>query len=593
MEQAYEVLKKYFGYDSFRTGQEKVIERILEQKDVLAIMPTGAGKSICFQVPALLLEGITLVVSPLISLMKDQVDSLIEVGISATYINSTLDAGEINNRMDQMLAGQYKLVYIAPERLESMAFKNLLQTIEVSFIAIDEAHCVSQWGHDFRSSYMRLAPFINNIYPRPIVGAFTATATEKVKEDIIALLKLREPEVFITGFDRSNLHFSVLKGEDRLKYILAYIRKNEGISGIIYTATRKEAESLSKELIKKKIKSAVYHAGLSDEERETAQNQFVYDDVQVIVATNAFGMGIDKSNVRFVIHHNIPKTMEAYYQEAGRAGRDGERGECILLFAPKDIQLQSFFIEQSELSPERKENEYEKLRAMVDYSHTSQCLRKHILKYFGESPDYETCDNCSSCNDDSEVIDITDESKKIFSCIYRMKQKFGGGMVADVLKGSKNQKVRRFGFDRLSTYALMQQYSKKDIMEMIGKLTAEGYLAPSNDGYPVLKLTAKSVEVLKGQATVSMKKVNVRKSLDIENDLFEKLRMVRKKISSLEGVPPYIVFSDVALKEMSTYLPLNKEEFLKIKGVGEVKYEKYGEEFLAEIKAHKEVGENQ
>ena len=576
-------LKKYFGYNSFREGQKEVISDVINKRDVVAVMPTGAGKSICFQVPAALFGGTTIVISPLISLMKDQVDNLNEAGIKATYINSTLDSGELNRRMKDILDAKYKLVYIAPERLESVAFLDSLKSINIPFVAVDEAHCISQWGHDFRPSYRKIAGFIDSICPRPIVGAYTATATKKVKKDIISLLNLKDPSIYVTGFDRANLYFSVLKGVNKENFILSYLSKNKGVTGIIYTATRKEAESIYKLLIKNNVKAGVYHAGLSDEDRNNAQNKFAYDDIEDIVATNAFGMGIDKSNVRFVIHNNIPKNMEAYYQEAGRAGRDGEKSECVLLFAPKDIQLQTYFIDQSNLSMERKSNEYKKLRAMVDYCHTSQCLRKYILMYFSEEAAFEKCDNCSNCNDDCEMKDITLEALKIFSCVYRVKQSFGSGMVADILRGSKSKKVLDRRFDRISTYGIMNGYTKKDIVDMINKLVADNYLNLSNDGYPVLKLTNKAVAVLKNKGNVHIKTLKVKRSLTIDNDLFESLRKLRRNIAMAEKVPPYIVFSDVSLKEMSTFMPVNKNEFLGIKGVGEMKYEKYGDRFLTLI----------
>ncbi|GAA0180588.1 DNA helicase RecQ [Clostridium sediminicola] len=588
IENAQKALKTYFGYDSFRQGQKEVIYDVLDNRDVVAIMPTGAGKSMCFQVPAVLFDGITIVISPLISLMKDQVDSLKEAGINATFINSTLSTTEINNRMFRILSGDYKLVYVAPERLESRNFVDTLCNMNISFVAIDEAHCISQWGHDFRPSYRKVSNFIRNIQPRPIVGAFTATATEKVKNDIINLLNLNEPSIYVTGFDRENLSFTVLKGENRESFILDYLDKNKGLTGIIYTSTRKAADNIYNLLIKNGIKAGVYHAGLSDEERSETQNKFAYDDIDVVVATNAFGMGIDKSNVRFVIHNNIPKNMEAYYQEAGRAGRDGEKAECILLFAPRDIQLQAYFIEESMMSPERKINEYEKLRAMVDYCHTSKCLRQYILEYFGDTLETDNCANCSNCNDDSELVDITLEAQKIFSCIYRMQQRYGSGMVADVLKGSTNKKLRQWNLNVLSTYGIMKQHTKKEIVDIINKLTADNYLNLTNDAYPVLKLTNKAVGVLKNGDKVEMKAVKATKRLSTDNELFELLRSLRKEISSKENVPPYIVFSDASLKEMSTYMPTNKIEMLNVKGVGNAKFERYGQDFISAINEYVE-----
>ncbi len=583
MKNILETLKKYYGYDSFRVGQERVIESVLNKEDVVAIMPTGAGKSICFQLPSVLFDGLTIVISPLISLMKDQVDSMEQIGIKATYINSTLSNSEINERIIDIASGEYKLLYIAPERLESSYFQNVLRNVKISFIAVDEAHCVSQWAHDFRPSYMRIINFIRNLSEKPVIGAYTATATDKVKNDIINLLGLSNPKVYLTGFDRENLFFSVYKGVNKSNFILSYLEKNKGETGIIYTSTRKNAENLYNLLLKNGVKVGVYHAGLSDNERENTQNQFAYDEIDVVVATNAFGMGIDKSNVRFVIHNNMPKNMEAYYQEAGRAGRDGLKSECILLFEPRDTQIQSYFIEENNLSPERKENEYEKLRAMVDYCHTSMCLRKYILEYFGDYINETSCNMCSNCLDEKELTDITLEAKKIFSCIYRMNQRFGSGMVADVLKGSKNKKVLQFKLNELSTYGIMDGHRKKDIVDIINKLSADSYLSLTNDGYPVLKLTNKAIKVLKSDEKVFIKAVKVKKVIETDNELFSTLKELRREISGRDKIPPYMVFSDATLKDMSVFMPLSKEEFLNIKGVGELKYEKFGEVFLKEI----------
>ncbi|WP_034868985.1 DNA helicase RecQ [Clostridium lundense] len=583
VEAAKQVLKKYFGYDEFRGAQEKVIEGILDKDDTLAIMPTGAGKSICYQIPALLLQGVTIVISPLISLMKDQVDSLKALGIEAAYINSSLNNLEINETLHNARQGIYKLIYVAPERLESESFCESLNNLHISMVAVDEAHCVSQWGHDFRPSYTRITSFINSLEHRPIVSAFTATATEVVRNDILNLLALQNPQIFITGFDRKNLSFTVIKGENKDKFIYDYLESNKGKIGIIYTSTRREAEGIYNKLNLKGYKAGVYHAGLSDKERKRVQDDFSFDNIDIIVATNAFGMGIDKSNVRFVIHYNIPKNMEAYYQEAGRAGRDGEESECILLFSPQDIQTQKYFIDEGYLPQDRKNYEYNKLRAMVDYCYTSKCLRAYILEYFGEKDVREKCNNCSNCNDDREEKDITIEAQKIFSCVYRMKERFGTNMIADVLKGSKNKKVLTLGLDELSTYGIMKEFSQKNIVALINKLIADDYLLTTDDMYPVVKLKPKSFNVLKGKESVFMKVTKVKKVVNEDNTLLNILKDLRKEISQEEGIPPFMIFHDSTLKELSQYMPRDKESLLRIKGIGERKAEVYGEKFIDAI----------
>ncbi|ENK0839429.1 DNA helicase RecQ [Clostridium botulinum] len=583
LEGAKNLLKKHFGYNEFRKAQEKVIESILKKEDTVAIMPTGAGKSICYQIPALIFEGVTVVISPLISLMKDQVDSLKEVGIEATYINSSLNNLEIEERIFNAREGLYKLIYIAPERLESDSFVRSLNNLNIALVAVDEAHCVSQWGHDFRPSYTKISNFIRKLSKRPIVTAFTATATETVRHDILNSLELQNPKVFVTGFDRENLSFSVIKGEDKEKFIFDYLENNIGKVGIIYTSTRKEAESLYNKINKKGYKVGVYHAGLNDEERKRTQEDFSFDNIEIIVATNAFGMGIDKSNVRFVIHHNIPKNMEAYYQEAGRAGRDGEESECILLFSPNDIRLQKYFIDESFLSPERKNNEYNKLRAMVDYCYTSKCLRSYILEYFGEEPLEEKCNNCSTCNDNREEKDITLEAQKIFSCVYRMKERFGVNMVADVLRGSKNKKLLSLDLDGLSTYGIMEEFTQKDIVALMNKLIADDYMVTTDDKFPVVRLRAKSYDVLKGKETVAIKVSKIEKKVKADNELLDRLKQLRKAISQEESVPPFMIFPDATLKELSEYMPTKEEDLLKIKGIGERKAEVYGERFIKSI----------
>ncbi|WP_434297572.1 DNA helicase RecQ [Clostridium sporogenes] len=583
LQEAKNLLKKHFGYNEFRKAQEKVIKSILKKEDTVAIMPTGAGKSICYQIPALIFEGVTVVISPLISLMKDQVDSLKEVGIEATYINSSLNNLEIEERIFNAREGLYKLIYIAPERLESDSFVRSLNNLNIALVAVDEAHCVSQWGHDFRPSYTKISNFIRKLSKRPIVTAFTATATETVRHDILNSLELQNPKVFVTGFDRENLSFSVIKGEDKEKFIFDYLENNIGKVGIIYTSTRKEAESLYNKINKKGYKVGVYHAGLNDEERKKTQEDFSFDNIEIIVATNAFGMGIDKSNVRFVIHHNIPKNMEAYYQEAGRAGRDGEESECILLFSPNDIRLQKYFIDESFLSPERKNNEYNKLRAMVDYCYTSKCLRSYILEYFGEEPLEEKCNNCSTCNDNREEKDITLEAQKIFSCVYRMKERFGVNMVADVLRGSKNKKLLSLDLDGLSTYGIMEEFTQKDIVALMNKLIADDYMVTTDDKFPVVRLRAKSYDVLKGKETVAIKVSKIEKKVKADNELLDRLKQLRKAISQEESVPPFMIFPDATLKELSEYMPTKEEDLLKIKGIGERKAEVYGERFIKSI----------
>ena len=584
MDRALDILKQYYGYSSFRDGQEEIIREILNGNDVLTIMPTGGGKSICYQVPALILDGITLVISPLISLMKDQVDNINNLGINSAYINSSLSNVEINNILDEAARNEIKILYVAPERLESQAFLELISSINISMVAIDEAHCVSKWGHDFRSSYRRISRVISILRNRPIVTAFTATATSEVREDIIKLLELNNPKVFISGFDRKNLKITIEKGVNKKNYILDYINNNRNESGIIYASTRKEVDSLYELLTSKGLQVEKYHAGLSDEYRKQAQESFIYDKCNIIIATNAFGMGIDKSNVRYVIHYNMPKNIEGYYQEIGRAGRDGEESECIMLFSPGDVQTQKYIIETATENSMRKENELSKLQTMINLVYTQDCYRKFILNYFGEAYD-DKCNNCSNCEAPGELVDKSVDAQKVISCVYRMNQRFGIGMVVDVLRGSKNKKVYELRFDELSTYGIVKNYTKDTLTEFINMLISHGFLNYKGE-YPVLTLNQLSMEIVKGERKVFVKEQVVKKIKIEENELFTILKELRMDISREEKIPPYMIFGDATLKELSNRMPITKEQFLDISGVGNSKLNKYGEKFMSKIKEY-------
>lgn len=579
-----DLLKQYFGYDEFRPGQKEIIQKVIDQENVLGIMPTGSGKSICYQLPALLLDGLTVVVSPLISLMKDQVDAANQLGIPATFINSSLDGYETARRFQEIDRQQYRLLYIAPERFIMPDFIQAMKRWNVRMIAIDEAHCISQWGHDFRPSYLQMANQLDQLPNRPVIVALTATATVQVAADIKRLLKIPENNHIQTGFERENLRFQVIKDQKKEQYLIEYLKINKNQSGIIYAATRKEVDRLYHLLKKFDFSVGRYHGGLNENERTEMQEAFLYDRLQLIVATNAFGMGINKSNVRFVIHYQIPGSLEAYYQEAGRAGRDGLSSEAILLFSPQDIQVQKFFIQQSQREEGQKQKEYEKLKAMTEYVYIESCLQQYILNYFGETS--SPCNRCGNCLDDREIVEVTTEAQMVLSCLKRMGENYGKQMLMKVLAGSKEQKLQALGFGHLSTYGLMKNQSQKETMQLIEYLISNGYLLTINGEYPVLKVTERGIQVLKGQESVYRKEPKkVQQLSDEETDtLFEVLRELRTDLASEADVPPYVVFSDSTLKEMSRIRPSSRLEMLQIKGVGQSKLDKYGEAFLSRIK---------
>ena len=588
-----DVLHKYYGYTSFRKGQENIITSIINKEDVLAIMPTGGGKSICYQVPALCLDGITIVISPLISLMKDQVDALKTMGVKARLINSSLSNSEYSEVLEEIENDECKIIYIAPERLDSMEFVNIIRGKNISQVAIDEAHCVSQWGHDFRVSYKKIPYFINRLDKRPIVTAFTATASNEVREDIINILNLHNPAVYITGFDRENLSINIVKSSSKNKYTLDYVENHKNESGIIYASTRKEVETIYEGLLKRNYSVAKYHAGLSNEARKEYQENFINDDIKIMVATNAFGMGIDKPNIRWVLHYNMPQSIENYYQEIGRAGRDGEDSECVLLFSPGDVHTQKYLVEVGIENPDRKRVQYKKLQQMVDLVYSNTCYRKNILNYFGETF-LEDCNNCSNCLNEGEVVDKTLDAQKVISCIARMKRSFGATMIIDVLRGSKNKKVLDLGFDTLTTYGIMKNYSNEDLKTFINTLVSHGFLdVVENIGprgsFPTIKLNEQSLKVIRQEIKVEFKEDKVTKSRYVENELYEMLVSLRSEIAKEEGIAPYMVFGDATLKNMASVYATNKEEMLNISGVGQIKYEKYGKRFEDIIEKYRSI----
>ena len=578
---AQELLASYFGYSSFRRGQDETIKNVLDGKDTVCIMPTGGGKSICYQIPALVFEGTTLVISPLISLMKDQVDTLVQNGISATYINSSISIAEANQRIQLAKQGHYKLLYVAPERLDSMEFVDQLIDMKIPMIAIDEAHCISQWGHDFRPSYLHIHRILDYLPEKPLVLALTATATPQVRDDICNTLEINQENTIMTTFERENLSFSVIKGQDRNAYLADYIRQNQKESGIIYAATRKVVDQLYEDLMKAGVSVSKYHAGMSDSDRNEQQELFLRDEVSVMVATSAFGMGIDKSNIRYVVHYQLPKNMESYYQEAGRAGRDGLDSTCILLYSSQDVQVQRFLIDQS-TGESRFSNELEKLQNMTDYCHTEQCLQSFILQYFGEEPK-EDCGRCGNCTDNRESIDVTRESQMVLSCMIRTNQRFGKQMIAQVLTGSKNKKVIEFNFHTLPTYGLLSNRSVKEVSEFIEFLISDELIAVEHGTYPTLKVTEKGKEVLLGKENVLRKERVETRQIVQDHPLFEVLREVRKEIAQGEGVPPFVIFSDQTLKDMCVKMPQSDSELLTVKGIGEHKLVKYGSHFLQAV----------
>ncbi|MDU5683402.1 MAG: DNA helicase RecQ [Veillonella sp.] len=599
---ALRMLETYFGYTSFRPAQEAPVASLLRNEDVIGIMPTGAGKSICFQIPALCKPGLTIVFSPLISLMKDQVDGLLVQNIPAALINSTLTQAEFNKTMYEVRSGKIKLLYIAPERLGSNFFCNVLRALPIAQVIVDEAHCISEWGHDFRPSYRLIGEWLNSLPKRPIVGAFTATATKYVENDIKKLLGLENANVYVTGFDRPNLSFSVIRTPKRMDYVVHYVRQHANENGIIYCATRKDVDRVYENLTRAGIKVGHYHGGLSDEVRREMQNAYADDKLQVMVATNAFGMGIDKSNVRYVLHYQMPRNMESYYQEAGRAGRDGAPAECILLYSGQDVQVHKYLIEQSIETPERQEVELRKLQSMIDYCFCSNCLRKYMLNYFGESTVWTTCDNCSSCKGSGDKVNVTKEAKAIFRAIMGTDERYGASMITSIVRGDRTDRIMRAGHDALPVFGLLSNVDEKSIKGLIQQFVASGYLRSSSGKYPVLSLTAGAEEVLAGHKEVEEIRQHVSvpsrtsrststtsrgKASSGAGGLFEHLRQHRKRLAEEAGLRPYLIFPDTVLIDLANLRPTTLGEFGNVKGVGEAKLKKYGLSFLQAIAEYK------
>ena len=615
----YQVLKQYFGYDSFREGQEELIDSLLAGQDVFGIMPTGAGKSLCYQIPALMFRGITLVISPLISLMKDQVAALNQAGVYAAYLNSSLTQGQYFKALDFAKRGKYKIIYVAPERLLTDSFLDFAVHADISFVSVDEVHCVSQWGQDFRPSYLKIVEFISRLPVRPVVGAFTATATQPVREDVTRILQLHDPHIVTTGFDRSNLYFEVRTAKDKMAQVTRLLQEHEGESGIIYCITRKLVEEVYEALKARGIAVTKYHAGLSDEERRMNQDDFIYDRCSLMVATNAFGMGIDKPDVRFVIHYNMPKNMESYYQEAGRAGRDGEPSSCILLYSGQDVRTNQFFIENNRENEELSETELEeviakdreRLKKMTYYCYTKDCLREYMLGYFGE-PAKGYCGNCSNCLQNYEEVDVSKYARIMLCCIEECRERYGVTTILETLHGSRSEKVLRYRLNENSYYATATDISMERLRQIVKQLLAKGYLNQTDDEYGLLKLTERSYDITVKGEQIMLKLPKEKEPVTVERrvqlktkssigrraasnnpQLYELLRSLRNETAKNMKVPAYVVFTDKTLQEMSTYLPVTRDEMLEISGVAQAKYEKYGELFMNVIREYKEQHEHE